>query len=177
MQVEQELVVSDIATDNGRVWRAFSDRVMGGISREQAALATIDSRRCLQLQGEVRIENNGGFMQVAMGLETRGKPLDARRFSGVRLLVRGNNEEYLVHLRTRDTRMPWQIYRASFVARPLWQTIDLPFRVFQAEQTNRPLDVTALTSLGVVAYGRRFNADIALARVVLYATAPASMPH
>ena len=177
MQVEQELVLSDVAADDGRVWRAFSDRVMGGISREQAALATVDGRRCLRLQGEVRLENNGGFVQVAMGLGTRGQPLDARRYSGVRLLVRGNNEEYLVHLRTQNTRLPWQYYRAAFVARPLWQTIDLPFRAFQPEQINRPLDLAGLTSLGVVAYGRRFIADIAVARVALYTTGPASVPH
>jgi hypothetical protein len=177
MLVEQELVLSDLAADDGRGWRAFSDRVMGGISREQAALATVDGRRCLRLQGEVRLENNGGFVQMAIGLETRSGPLDARRFSGVRLLVRGNGEEYLIHLRTQQTRLPWQYYRAAFVARPLWQTIDLPFRAFQSEQTSRPLDLAALTSLGVVAYGRRFSADIAVARVALYAAAAASTPH
>jgi hypothetical protein len=86
----------------------------------------------------------------------------------VRLLVWGNDEEYLVHLRTRDARLPWQLYQASFVAGPTWQTVDLPFATFRPERLAQPLDQASLTRLGVVAYGRRFVADVAVARAVLY---------
>jgi hypothetical protein len=177
MQVEIEQLISDLSVDDGRSWRAFSDRVMGGISREQAAFTVIDGRRCVRLQGEVRLENNGGFIQVAADLTTRGQPLDARRFSGVRLLARGNGEEYQVHLRTRDTGRPWQYYYAVFTARPAWQTIDLPFSAFRPESINRELDRGSLTTLGIVGYGRRFLADIAVARVALYGSRPATQPH
>jgi hypothetical protein len=168
METQDELVLSDLSHEGDPGWRSFSDRVMGGISREQASLAVIDGRRCLRLQGEVRLENNGGFVQVALGLEARSAPLDARGFSGVRLLVWGNGEEYLVHLRTRDTRLPWQLYRAPFVAASTWQTVELPFDAFRPERLAQPLNRGALTRLGVVAYGRRFLADIAVARVALY---------
>jgi hypothetical protein len=86
----------------------------------------------------------------------------------VRLLVWGNGEEYLVHLRTRDTRLPWQLYQAPFVAGPAWQSVELPFDAFRPEQLAQRLDCGALTRLGVVAYGRRFLADVAVARVALY---------
>lgn len=168
MDTQHELLLSDLSAPSGPDWRSFSDRVMGGVSREQASLTTIEGRRCLRLQGEVRLENNGGFVQVALGLDARGAPLDAQGFSGVRLLVWGNGEEYFVHLRTRDTRLPWQLYRAPFVAQPAWQSVDLPFNAFRPERLTQPLDRRALTRLGVVAYGRRFLADVAVARVALY---------
>lgn len=168
MSAEDELLLSDLSAPGDPGWRAFSDRVMGGISREQASLTTIDGRRCVRLQGEVRLENNGGFVQVALDLEARGAPLDARGFSGVRLLVWGNSEEYLIHLRTRDTRLPWQLYRAPFVAGLAWQTVELPFDAFRPERLAQPLDRGALIRLGVVAYGRRFLADVAVARVALF---------
>jgi hypothetical protein len=168
MELQDELLLSDLSRDGDLSWRSFSDRVMGGISREQVNLTTIDGRRCLRLQGEVRLENNGGFVQVALGIESRGAPLDARGYSGVRLLVWGNGEEYLVHLRTHDTSLPWQLYRAPFVAQPAWQTVELPFDAFRPERLAQPLNRGALTRLGVVAYGRRFLADVAVARVALY---------
>lgn len=168
MNTQDELVLSDLSRDGEPGWRPFSDRVMGGISQEQASLTTIEGRRCVRLQGEVRLENNGGFIQLALDLQTRGAPLDACTYTGVRLLVWGNGEEYLVHLRTRDTRLPWQLYRAPFVAGAIWQTLDLPFDAFRPERLAQPLERGALTRLGVVAYGRRFLADVAVARVALY---------
>jgi hypothetical protein len=168
MDTDDERTLSDLSAEGDPGWRSFSDRVMGGISREQATLTTTAELRCVRLQGEVRLENNGGFVQVALGLEQRGEPLDARAYSGVRLLVWGNGEEYLVHLRTRDTRLPWQLYRAPFVAGPAWQTVELPFATFRPERLAQPLDQGSLTRLGVVAYGRRFVADVAVARVALY---------
>lgn len=166
--VDEHLISDLSAADAADRWRAFSDRVMGGISREQATLETIDGRRCIRLRGEVRLEHNGGFVQVAVPLDARGGPFDARGYTGVRLLAWGNGEEYLVHLRTRDTWLPWQLYRAPFVAGPAWQTVDLPFSAFRPERLAAPLAVGALTRLGIVAYGRRFLADVAIARVALY---------
>jgi hypothetical protein len=168
MSTEGEHTLSDLGAEQGTAWRSFSDRVMGRISREQATLTTIAGQRCVRLQGEVRLENNGGFVQIALGLEVRGEPLDARAYSGVLLIVWGNGEEYLVHLRTRDTQRPWQLYRAPFVAGPAWQTVELPFTAFRPERLAEPLDRGSLTRLDVVAYGRRFVADVAVAHVALY---------
>lgn len=165
----EDYLISDLAdSDSAARWRSFSDRVMGGVSREQATLEAVDGRRCIRLRGEVRLENNGGFVQVAVPLDGRGGSFDARGYAGVRLLAWGNGEEYLVHLRTRDTWLPWQLYRAPFVAGPAWQTVDLPFGAFRPERLSAPLAVGGLARLGIVAYGRRFLADIAVARVALY---------
>ncbi|NTU81349.1 MAG: CIA30 family protein [Chloroflexales bacterium] len=164
-----ELVLSDLSMpDAPAAWRSFSDQVMGGISQEQVTVEEIDRKRCVRLRGEVRLENRGGFVQVALPLESQGGPLDARGYTGVRLLVWGNGEEYRLHLRTTDCRRPQQYYWAPFVAEARWQAVDLPFVAFQPKGLDAPLDAGALTRLGVVAYGRPFYADVAMARVALY---------
>lgn len=164
-----ELVLSDLSMPATPVsWRAFSDQVMGGISQEQVTIEEIDRKRCVRLRGEVRLENNGGFVQVALPLEAQGGPLDARSYTGVRLLFWGNGEEYRLHLRTTDCRRPQQYYWAPFVAEARWQPVDLPFAAFQPKWLDTRLDTSALIRLGVVAYGRRFLADVAVAGVALY---------
>src|SRR5512134_2553638 len=93
------LILDDFSRDDlisalGTPWRGFSDQVMGGISKETIALAKIDGRRALRLTGDVRLENNGGFIQVALDLAPAGQTLDASAFTGVLLIVRGNGERY-----------------------------------------------------------------------------------
>jgi len=158
---------SDLTTTIGTVWRGFSDRVMGGVSRETVEPTTINGRPCVRLTGEVRLENNGGFIQMALDLSRDGL-LDASAFSGLRLVVYGNGEEYNVHLRTPDTVRPWQSYRSSFGAPASWQEIQLPFAEFQPYRLDTPLDVSRLRRLGVVAIGRPFQADLCVAEVSLY---------
>lgn len=104
---------------------------MGGVSQETMALTEIDGRRCLRLTGDVRLENNGGFIQMALDLAIEGQPLDASSCAGVLLVARGNGESYGVHLRTPDCLRPWQSYRAGFVAAPEWREIRLPFQRFE----------------------------------------------
>lgn len=87
MREKDELLLSDLSTPDGADWRAFCDRVMGGISQEQATIEQIGGRRCLRLRGAVRIENNGGFVQVALPLGQGGLPLDAQTYTSDRLLV------------------------------------------------------------------------------------------
>ena len=87
------LLIDDFTRDDlistlGTPWRGFSDQVMGGISEETIALTTIDGRRALRLTGEVRLENNGGFIQMALDLAPEGRTLDALAYTGVLLIVR-----------------------------------------------------------------------------------------
>jgi len=152
----------------GTRWRGVSDRVMGGVSRVRVTRDEIEGRPSLRLVGEVRLDNNGGFIQAALDLSVSGDPLDVSRFEGVRLVASGNGESYSVHLRTRDSTRPWQSYRAHFVAGPDWQTIDLPFADFVPYRLKKPLDVTRLRRIGVVAIGRAFSADLAVAEIGFY---------
>ena len=159
---------NDLISTLGTPWRGFSDQVMGGVSRETMALTEIDGRRCLRLTGDVRLENNGGFIQMALDLAIEGQPLDASSCAGVLLVARGNGESYGVHLRTPDCLRPWQSYRAGFVAAPEWREIRLPFERFEPYRLTESLDVRHLRRIGLVAIGRAFHADLAVSAVGLY---------
>lgn len=152
----------------GTQWYGVSDKVMGGISEASVSHVHVEKRSCLKLSGEVRLENNGGFIQVALNLSKSEETFDASKFTGVRLVVRGNCEKYSIHIRTPDNHRPWQSYRASFIASKRWKTIDLPFVNFTPYRVKVPLNITKLKRIGLVAIGRAFHADIALSDVSFY---------
>ncbi|MGK0173150.1 MAG: hypothetical protein ACI9W2_004897 [Gammaproteobacteria bacterium] len=173
MAKEGALLIDDFErADNrsalGTPWRGVSDRVMGGISDMAVSRETLDRKRCLRLTGTVSLENRGGFIQMALDLAQQGGTLDASAFSGLVILVKGNGERYSVHLRTPDAVRPWQSYRSEFTAGPQWTEVRLPFSEFQPHQLDSPLDTLRLSRLGIVAVGRAFAADVALARIALY---------
>ena len=147
----------------------ISDRVMGGISRETVRLETVDGRTWLRLTGEVRLENEGGFIQMGADLAPGGGPVDLSAYAGVRLVVRGNGERYGCHLRTAACRRPWQSYRHEFVAPPEAVSLLLPFAGFVPHRVEEPLDPASLRRIALVAIGRAFMADLAVAEVAFAA--------
>jgi hypothetical protein len=151
----------------GTPWRLVTDGVMGGLSAGGLSFGQIDGRRALCLRGEVRLENNGGFVQAALDLAPRGD-LDASAYTGIRLLVRGNGEPYNLHLKTADLRLPWQSYRSRFPTGPEWREIRLPFGDFEPHRTGVPLDTRQLHGLGLVAIGRAFAAELCVSEIGLY---------
>lgn len=172
------MIIDDFAASppEQAAWRPFSDRVMGGISDAALVPAVIDGKACLRLTGDVRLENNGGFIQMARELAPGEEPLDASAFAAISLLVRGNGERYGCHLRTPDAVRPWQSYRAVFLAEPEWREVILPFAGFAPHRLDRPLDVRRLRRIGLVAIGRAFAADLALARLALVPAAELDAP-
>ena len=157
----------DYSTGNGGDWRLVTDTVMGGVSNGQLTVEEIDGRPCLRLRGEVRTENNGGFIQAALDLET-SRVRDASAFDGVVIDVYGNGETYSLHLRQDGLWLPWQAFRASFTASPEWRTHYLPFAQFQPHKTSASLKRDRLKRIGVVAIGRAFSADLCVGRIGYY---------
>jgi hypothetical protein len=155
----------------GNHWRLVTDTVMGGVSEGTLSPDEVAGRACLRLHGVVRLENRGGFIQAALDLDANG-PLDASDYTGLVIEVFGNNESYNLHLRQSGMWLPWQAYRSTFVARPRWQTVYLPFEAFKAHRTDSRLKTNQLRRIGLVAIGRGFQADICLARIGLHRRAP-----
>lgn len=167
-----ELILDDRNSGNllatcGSSWRAISDTVMGGVSSGKLVAMHLEGRSCIRLTGRVSLENSGGFVQASLDLRTSGF-LDGSSYFGIEIDILGNGETYNIHLRTDDTRIVWQSYRASFHTSPYWQTIRLPFSSFQPHRIDRPLDTRTLRRLGVVAIGREMMADVSIARLALY---------
>jgi len=172
MSADAQLIIDqrshgDLRADIGTDWRVMTDAVMGGASSGSLVPTDVAGRPCLRLSGEVSLENNGGFVQASLDLGPAGT-LDARNYRGVELDVYGNGERYNLHLRTADTRIVWQAYRASFMAESRWLTVRLPFSEFRPYRVEPPLDLQTLRRLGVVAIGRAMHADLCVARISLY---------
>ncbi len=152
----------------GTRWALLTDTVMGGVSQGRLEATTIDGRPCLRMSGLVRLENDGGFIQMALDLTADGGPIDAAAWTGLALDLRGNGEAYGLHLRTTVVTRPWQSYRQTFVAPARWTTIRLPYAGFTPHRLDAPFDPRQLRRLGLVAIGRAFAADLAMSGLRLY---------
>ena len=146
----------------GTRWQLFTDRVMGGVSNATMHRETVAGRPAIRMRGDVSLENNGGFVQIALDLAADGKAMDASAWRGIELDVFGNDEEYNIHLRTEDLTRPWQSYRQSFRADPRWRTVQFQFQDFTPYRTDTALDARKLRRIGLVAIGRAFSADLSV---------------
>ena len=119
-----------------------------------------------RMTGRVSTENNGGFIQMRMDLP-EGAPEGT---TGVRLIVRGNDQPYFVHLRTSGTMLPWQYYQAGFEVSGTWAEVLLPFELFK--RSGRLLRevprADSLKSIAVVAFGREHDVEIEVGEVGFY---------
>lgn len=155
-------------TTIGTQWQLLSDSVMGGLSSGRMMPAVVSGRPAVRMQGTVSLENNGGFLQLAVDLAPAGGTIDASAFNGVAIDVVGNAEEYGLHLRTPDLARPWQSYRQNFIPKREWQEVRLPFTGFIAHRTEMQLDTRHLRRLGIVAIGRAFRADLSIGGLRFY---------
>ena len=175
----ETMVIDDMKIFNGQVekeefcentstkWCFVSDKVMGGVSEGSLELIKNDAITYYKMKGNVSTKNNGGFLQFRT--ELNDHPL-GKLYKGVRIKVRGNNEEYAIHLRTKYLFLPWQYYESKFKVSGNWQTIELPLKDFRKSNFYQPSSVSSIDikTLGVVAIGRDFQADIDLSYIELY---------
>lgn len=164
------MLLFDAATGDGRTtvfdtrFELVLDRVMGGRSTGALEVDFRAGRRALCLSGQVSLENNGGFVQMATDL-----PVDASRFRALLLEVWGNGETYGCHLRTPAVARPWQSYRQTFSAPPGWTTVELPLLRFTPHRLDARFDPARIRRLGLVGIGRAFAAELAVGRIELTA--------
>ena len=151
-----------------RQWRLITDTVMGGVSRGMLTPETIAGREAMQMSGNVSTENNGGFIQIALDIARDGQAFDADGFTGIEFDIFGNGEAYAVNLRTTELTRPQQSYRRAIIAPRNWITLQLPFSEFTPHRTELSLDPAKLRRIGLIAFGREFHADLAVARLGIY---------
>lgn len=161
-----DMLIDDFESAPEMRWRFFADTVMGGVSQGNVAFASEGTETYARMRGQVSTANNGGFIQMRIALK-EPVPADAE---GVRLVVRGNDQRYFVHLRTGGTVLPWQYYQAGFMATGDWTEVRLPLGAFKASggMLRRTPRAKGLTSLGVVAFGRDHDADVSVREVGFY---------
>ncbi len=149
-------------------WEYVPDGVMGGVSTGGISHETIADRAATVLRGEVSLDNNGGFIQMAFDLRDDGTGFDASGWDGVELDVYGNGESYDIRLRTDQLTRPWQSFRATIETTQAWQTRRVPFDTVEAHKTDAGFDPGHLRRIGILAIGREFHAEIAVAGLRLY---------
>ena len=162
----RDALIEDFTMQPETRWRFFTDQVMGGVSTGGVDFATEDGHAFARMTGRVSTANRGGFIQMRLDLAT--PPPEGT--TGVRLMVRGNNQRYFVHLRTGGTLLPWQYYQAGFDVTQSWAEVRLPLESFAASgallrSVPRP---GSLASVAIVAYGRDHDARIEVREVGFY---------
>ncbi|PUB14129.1 CIA30 family protein [Yoonia sediminilitoris] len=149
-------------------WEYVADSVMGGVSQGELTSGRVQGRTATRLHGQVSLENNGGFLQMAFDLRPDGGAVDVSAWSGIEMDVFGNDETYDLRLRTTQLARPWQSFRATFEAPNVWTALRVPFATFKPHRIDADFDPTGLRRMGVLAVGRIFTADVAVAGVRLY---------
>jgi len=141
-------------------WRFFTDGVMGGVSSGGMTNEVIAGCAALCLRGQVRLDNNGGFIQMALGVQP--PPGD---WQALKLDVFGNGHRYGLHLRTAAMTLPWQAWRGVFFAAPEWRTVRVPLVEFEPHRTTGTLRAGDVRRIGIVALGERFDAEVSVSRL------------
>lgn len=164
--VSESKLIDDFRSNPEQRWQFIADTVMGGVSKGAVRFETEDGNSYAHLTGSVSTANNGGFIQIRRQLNAA--PSGSAK--GVRLVVRGNNQRYFVHLRTSGTILPWQYYKASFEASKDWQEISLLFSDFQrsSKLLREAAKPTNVRSVAIVAFGRDYQADVQIGEIGLY---------
>ncbi|MEO6299416.1 MAG: CIA30 family protein [Paracoccaceae bacterium] len=159
-------VIEDFKMQPKTRWRFFTDQVMGGVSTGSVAFEREGGVAFARMTGRVSTANRGGFIQMRLDLVS--PPPNGT--TGVRMIVRGNDQRYFVHLRTGGTLLPWQYYQAGFDVTESWSEVRLPLEAFKASgallrEVPKP---GSMTSVAVVAFGRDYDARIDVREVGFY---------
>ena len=119
-------VIDDFSDNPEKEWQFYTDQVMGGISEGRASIRLDPDGPYVRLEGLVSTANNGGFIQIRRNVSEGLKDAE-----GILLKVRGNGENYYLHLNTSETIfVPPQYrfyYQATFPTSKDWKEVKLPF--------------------------------------------------
>ena len=169
--MSSKLIIDNLAnpgiTTQSQYWSFFTDGVMGGLSQGTAVISSDNNIPCYKMTGNVTTENNGGFIQIRTNLKPN---IEATKYEGIYLKVKGNNQQYSIHVRTPLSMAPWQYYSYSFYLEEFWTEIKAPFNKFKRSNFYQPKNLTEqqIKSIGLVAGFNDFYADICLSEIGFY---------
>lgn len=147
-------------------WEFVADTVMGGVSTGRVTRAHVAGRDAVRLTGQVSLENDGGFVQMAADLPAG---ISTGAYAGLSLMVCGDGQSYDLRLRTTDLARPWQSFRAAFIAPPAWTQVRIPFAAMIPHKTDAAFNPAHLRRIGILAIGQAGPADVAVAGIGLSA--------
>ena len=164
----ETMIIDNLTPEKNQQWVFFTDRVMGGVSSGKLEIGSEDGSKFYRMTGNVSTANNGGFIQFQADLSNISNTEEV--FNGIKIKVRGNNENYQIFIRTNLTVLPWQYYSSEFYASNQWKEIKLPFSSFKRSNFYQPKNInnTDIRTLGIVAYGKNYSADLNVGLIEFY---------
>nr|WP_297917224.1 CIA30 family protein [uncultured Allomuricauda sp.] len=127
-------IIFDFNTDaNIQNWRVVDDGVMGGKSLGNFRL---DASGHGVFEGEISLENNGGFSSVRYGFEK----MAVQGHTKVRIKLKGDGKTY--QFRIKENRRDYYSYIMPFQTSGDWQEIEIPledmYPSFRGRKLNQP---------------------------------------
>ena len=161
-QPNAEIIFTDKFNQKNE-WNFITDQVMGGISTGTYNYKKIDNDNVIKITGNVSTKNNGGFIQIRRKLNN----INLTNAKNVRVIARGNNEKYFVHLRTTFTILPWQYYQYSFTVKKDFKNFILPISNFKKSGLLLPdkINPKNIKSIGIVAFGKDYKAELTVKEI------------
>ena len=161
-----DTVVENFNSNPGNRWQFFTDQVMGGKSNGKLEFFSEENNHFARMTGDVSIKNNGGFIQFRADIIEKFD----NSFKGIKLKVRGNNQNYFIHIRTTGSVLPWQYYDKEFFASNEWNEVELNFSDFKKSSTfmRKKFKASSIKTIGIVAYGREHKAKIEVSEISIY---------
>lgn len=154
--------------DEPSLWRFIGDDVMGGVSTGNISFEKNEVGESLGcLKGVVSTANNGGFIQIRKEITKTDRKV-LKDASAIIVEARGNDDKYFIHLRTKGMLMPWTYYYVSFIASRDSREFIFPLSKFKASGRFLGRDFPRggeLKSLGIVAYGKDYEAELCVNKV------------
>jgi NADH dehydrogenase [ubiquinone] 1 alpha subcomplex assembly factor 1 len=125
-------------------WFVVNDGVMGGISSSNVKL----ENGVLVFEGQVRLENNGGFASV----RSNSSEQNLSEFLGIALRVRGDGKIYALNLRTSSAR--GVLYQSEFQTKAgEWLELRIPFSQLRPTRFGNTLKGFALEPNRIESFG------------------------
>merc|ERR1712130_456101 len=119
-------------------WKIVNDDVMGGVSQGASRAA----KNVMVFEGNVSLENNGGFSSVQM----KGK-WNLSTFQGIKLRVKGDGKKYQIYVES-DARYYWMpiTFMGDFhTIAGQWQEIHIPFAAMKPRHWGKDLSNHGVT--------------------------------
>ncbi len=125
-------------------WFVVNDGVMGGVSSSTVKL----ENSMLVFEGQVRLENNGGFASVRSNVMAQ----NLSEFAGIALRVRGDGKMYALNLRTSSAR--GVLYQSEFQTKAgEWLEVRVLFSQLRPTRFGNTLKGFALKTNRIESFG------------------------
>jgi NADH dehydrogenase [ubiquinone] 1 alpha subcomplex assembly factor 1 len=125
-------------------WFVVNDGVMGGVSSSNVKL----ENGVLVFEGQVRLENNGGFASV----RSNSSEQNLSEFLGIALRVRGDGKIYALNLRTSSAR--GVLYQSEFQTKAgEWLELRILFSQLRPTRFGNTLKGFALEANRIESFG------------------------